>query len=124
MLRIDMDSPLGSFILVESANSSRGRGAHVPSTDLPESSDLGLSFSEPLAEQAKGALDALWRFAWALPGAPHVSSGALYYIAGPTTASFSLEQGIRGFQWTATIDRGQFMGFAVKWVPCRGCIVI
>jgi hypothetical protein len=39
-------------------------GSHVPSTDLPESSDLGLSFSEPLAEQAKE----LWTLSGALHG--------------------------------------------------------
>jgi hypothetical protein len=63
------------------------------------SSGLGLSFSEPLAEQAKGALDALWRFAWASPGALHVSSRALYYTAVPTTGPLSLEHGNRGPEW-------------------------
>lgn len=98
------------------------------SLDRPSgSSDLGLLFSEPLAEQAKGALDALCRFAWASPGALHVSSRALYYTAVPTTTTtgpLSLEHGNKGPPMafaSATIDRGQFLGFAVKRVPCCGC---
>jgi len=52
-----------------------------PSTDLSESSDLGLPFSEPLADQAKK----LWTLSgtsctWA---ASLPCPGALYYTGGP-----------------------------------------
>jgi hypothetical protein len=81
--RVDMDSPLGRFSL-------GGIGQFLlrkrsPSTDLPESSVLGLSFSEPVAEKA----EKLWTPSGALHG-HHPERftfcpGALYYAAVPTS---------------------------------------
>jgi hypothetical protein len=94
-------------------------GPHVPSTDLPESSDLGLSFSEPLAEQAKelrtlsGALHGhhLERFTF--------SSGALCYIAVTTTGPLSLEHG----NWANGLCVCHPRQGPVFGVRCEGCTV-
>lgn len=94
--------------------SSHGRCPHVPSTDPPESSDLGLSFSEPLAEQAKE----LWTLSGALHGHhPERFTSCPAHCAtlqSPPLARPSLEHGKRGPQWALRLPPRQGPVFGVR----------
>jgi hypothetical protein len=124
MLELTWIGPLASFIiLVESANSSRGRCPMSPRPTFRKAQTWAYRLANLSLTKQRSSGRSLALCMDFTRSASLLVRGTVLHCSSHhhwPTLSGTREQGPpMGFA-PATLDRGQFLGFAVKWEPWRG----